>query len=83
MAEAKKTTAAAKKPVAKKEATVVKSVEDLKKELAEKQDSFMETRRSHRTGELVNPRAITTSRKEIARLHTAIRAAELSAKESK
>lgn len=84
MAEAKKTTAAAKKPVAKKEATVVKSAEDLKADLAAKQNDLLETRRSHRNGELVNPRVISTTRKEIARLHTAIRAAELTAaKESK
>jgi ribosomal protein L29 len=84
MAEAKKPTAAAKKPVAKKEATVVKSAEDLKKDLANKQNDLMESQRSHRNGELVNPRVITATRKEIARLHTAIRAAELAdAKESK
>ena len=82
MAEAKKTTAA-KKPVAKKEATVVKSADDLKAELATKQNDLLESRRSHRGGELVNPQVLRTTRKEIARLHTAIRAAELSAKESK
>ena len=38
---------------------------------------MLETKRSHRAGELVNPRAITLGRKEIARLKTAIRALEL------
>jgi ribosomal protein L29 len=83
MAEAKKT-ATAKKPVAKKEATVVKSVEALKTELTAKQQDLLASQRSHRSGELVNPRVLKSTRKEIARLHTAIRAAELaSAKESK
>ena len=80
MAEAKKTTA---KKVVKK-ATEVKSLTDLQKELAEKQADLLTSRKSHRAGELVNPRVLGTTRKEIARLHTAIRAAELAAtKESK
>ena len=75
MAESKKTT---------KKAEVVKSLEDLRKELAAKQNDLLESRKSHRAGELVNPRVLGSIRKEIARLHTAIRAAELaSAKESK
>lgn len=63
-----------------KKADVVKSVDDLKKELSEKEAQMMETRRSHRAGELVNPRALTHGRKEIARLKTAIRADELKEK---
>ena len=75
MAESKKTT---------KKAEVVKSLEDLRKDLAAKQDDLLESRKSHRAGELVNPRVLGSIRKEIARLHTAIRAAELaSKKESK
>ena len=75
MAETKKTT---------KKAEVVKSLEDLRKDLAAKQNDLLESRKSHRAGELVNPRVLGTTRKEIARLHTAIRAAELaSKKESK
>ena len=75
MAESKKTT---------KKAEVVKSLEDLRKELAAKQNDLLESRKSHRAGELVNPRVLGSIRKEIARLHTAIRAAELaSKKESK
>ena len=81
MAEAKKT--ATKKPTTVKKATVVRSHEDLQKDLVTKQQEMMETRRSHQNGELVNPLVLRSKRKEIARLHTAIRAAELSAKESK
>jgi ribosomal protein L29 len=82
MAEAKKT--ATKKPATAKKAIVVASIDDLQKDLIAKQKDMMETRRSHQNGELVNPKILKTSRKEIARLHTAIRAAELaSAKESK
>ena len=75
MAESKQTT---------KKAEVVKSLEDLRKDLAAKQNDLLESRKSHRAGELVNPRVLGSIRKEIARLHTAIRAAELaSKKESK
>ena len=74
MAESKKTA---------KKAEVVKSIEDLRKDLAAKQNDLLESRKSHRAGELVNPRVLGSIRKEIARLHTAIRAAELAAKESK
>ncbi len=65
-------------------ATEVKTVEQLREELAAKQNDLLEARRGHALGELANPRVITSTKKEIARLHTAIRAAELSAaKESK
>ena len=75
MAEAKKTT----KKIARK-ATEVKSLADLQKELATKRNDLVDSRRSHRAGELVNPRILNTIRKEIARLLTAIRAAEQAAK---
>ena len=75
MAESKKTA---------KKAEVVKSIEDLRKDLVAKQNDLLESRKSHRAGELVNPRVLGSIRKEIARLQTAIRAAELSVpKESK
>ena len=78
MTEAKKTT----KKVVK--AAEVKSLADMQKELTAKQADLLASRKSHRSGELVNPRVLGTTRKEIARLHTAIRAAELSKqKESK
>jgi large subunit ribosomal protein L29 len=76
-----------KKPTAKKTAKTaveVKTIEQLREELAAKQADQIEAKRGHAAGELANPRVLTATRKEIARLHTAIRAAELSdAKESK
>ena len=68
MAETKKTA---------KTASVVKSIDKLRAELAAKRQELLDSRRSHKAGELVNPRALGQIRKEIARLHTAIRAAEL------
>lgn len=61
----------------------VKTVEQLQKDLAAKQADLLQAKRGHAAGELANPRVLTVTRKEIARLHTAIRAAELSAKENK
>ncbi|WP_369000686.1 50S ribosomal protein L29 [Candidatus Nanosynbacter sp. TM7-074] len=62
MAEAKKNAKAA----------VVKTVEDLKKELAEKRNDLLQAKRSHAAGELVNPKALRSLRKDIARLLTQI-----------
>ena len=62
MAEAKKPTKAA----------VVKTVDDLKKELAEKRNDLFQAKRSHAAGELVNPKALRSLRKDIARLLTQI-----------
>ena len=62
MAEAKKATKAA----------VVKTVDDLKKELAEKRNDLLQAKRSHAAGELVNPKALRSLRKDIARLLTQI-----------
>ena len=62
MAEAKKPTKAA----------VVKTVDDLKKELAEKRHGLLQAKRSHAAGELVNPKALRSLRKDIARLLTQI-----------
>ncbi|MEO5950163.1 MAG: 50S ribosomal protein L29 [Candidatus Saccharimonadales bacterium] len=70
------------KKVAK--ATEVKTVEQMQELLATKQADQIALKRGHAAGELANPRVLTTTRKEIARLHAAIRAAEIaSAKESK
>lgn len=74
---AENTTKKATKSSTAKVAVEVKTLEQLKSELLTKQKDQLETRRSHRAGELVNPRAITLGRKEIARLKTAIRAHEL------
>lgn len=68
MAETKKTAKAA----------VVKTIEDLKKELAEKRNDLLQAKRSHAAGELVNPKALRSLRKDIARLLT-----QLNEKESK
>ncbi len=62
MAEVKKTAKAA----------VVKTVDDLKKELAEKRNDLLQAKRSHAAGELVNPKALRSLRKDIARLLTQI-----------
>ena len=77
MATAKKTTA----PKTVKKAAAAKDASSLQDELAAKQQDLLEARRSHAGGELVNPRVLRATRKEIARLHTAIREAAL--KESK
>ena len=68
MAETKKTA----------KAVVVKTVDDLKKELAEKRNDLLQAKRSHAAGELVNPKALRSLRKDIARLLT-----QLNEKESK
>ncbi len=55
-----------------KEAQEVKSVEALEQELTTKRADLLEARRSNASGELVNPRAITFYKKDIARLLTEI-----------
>lgn len=73
----KKTTKAVK-------AEEVKTIEQLRTDLAAKVAGQLEAKRGHAAGELANPRVLTATRKEIARLHTAIRAAEIAnEKESK
>jgi len=76
----KTTKAGAKAPVAKatkavKAATEVKTVEQLNNDLVAAVAENLESRRSHRMGELVNPHVLTVQRKNIARIHTAITAA--------
>lgn len=51
---------------------VVKTIDDLKKELSEKRNDLLQAKRSHAAGELVNPKALRSLRKEIARLLTQI-----------
>lgn len=53
-------------------AAVVKTIDDLKKELAEKRNDLLQAKRSHAADELVNPKALRSLRKEIARLLTQI-----------
>jgi ribosomal protein L29 len=71
------TKAGAKAPVVKavKAATEVKTVEQLNNDLVALVAENLESRRSHRMGELVNPHVLTVQRKNIARVHTAIAAA--------
>jgi len=69
---------------ATKKAVEVKTIDQLRIDLVTKRSDLIEAKRGHKLGELTNPRVITVTRKEIARLHTAIRAAEIaSAKEKK
>jgi large subunit ribosomal protein L29 len=65
-----------KKTVAVK-AQTVKTVEQLITELAEKKQDMLDSRKSLIAGEMVNPRAIRTLRKDIAKLLTAIREDEI------
>lgn len=67
--------AGAKAPVKAKNAAEVKTVAALQDELAKLQLEHLESRRSHKQGELVNPHVLTVQRKNIARAHTAITAA--------
>lgn len=53
-----------------------KSLAQLRADVAARRAELVEQRRSHKAGELVNPHALTTTRKQIARLETAITAAE-------
>lgn len=71
--------ATTKKPV--KKTTEVKSLEQLREELVKAQQDLTDSRRSHAQGELVNVHVLTTQRKTVARLHTAIKNEE--GKESK
>jgi ribosomal protein L29 len=64
-------------------ASEVKTIEQLQQELATKRADLLEARRGHAAGELANPRVLTSTKKAIAKLLTAIRAAENSEKESK
>jgi ribosomal protein L29 len=60
---------------AKKKVVEVKTLEQLRKDLLTLQNELVSARRGHKLGELTNPRVITTTKKDIARLHTAITAA--------
>jgi ribosomal protein L29 len=73
MAEKKATAKTVAKP-----AKEVKTLAQLRDELATKRSDLIEASRGLRSGELQNPRTIRTTRKDIARILTAIRAAEIS-----
>ncbi|MGY4893378.1 MAG: 50S ribosomal protein L29 [Candidatus Saccharimonadota bacterium] len=72
-----KSTTKAKAPV--KKAAEVKTLAQLQEELVTLQADQLESQRSHRAGELVNPHVITVQRKSIARTKTLIRQAEIAA----
>jgi ribosomal protein L29 len=79
MATTKKTT-----NIAAKKANEIKTVDQLREDLVAKTNDLLQARRGNAAGELTNPRIITVTRKEIARLKFAIHANELaSAKEIK
>lgn len=79
MAAVKKTT-----KVVSKKATEVKTINQLRADLVTKTADLLQARRGNAAGELTNPRVITVTRKEIARLKFAIHADEIaSAKETK
>ena len=63
-----------KKP--SKNAEVVKTVDDLKKDLDAKRKDLLEAKRSLASGELANPRVLGAYRKDIARLLTEINVKE-------
>lgn len=60
----------AKTTKATKEAEVVLTEADLRKEIATKQQDLVEAKRALSAGELANTKAITGIKKEIARLMT-------------
>ncbi len=66
-----------------KVASEVKTIDQLRADLTVKQNDLIEAKRGHKLGELTNPCVIRQNRKTIARLHTAIRANEMTAKENK
>lgn len=60
----------------------VTSSDDLLKEIVTKQQDLVEAKRSLAAGDLLNPRVITTTRREIARLKTKARQLEIETKEA-
>ena len=60
-----------------KKASVAKKELSLSEQLTAKRVDLLEFKRSLASGELVNPRVLASTRKDIARLLTAIRAEEL------
>lgn len=77
MADVKKKTTKVTKVT--KKANEVKTVAELQEELTKLQTAYLESQKSHRAGELVNPHVLTVKRKEIARVFTAINLANKTA----
>ena len=63
-----------------KEAVEVKTLDQLREDVTKLREDQRESLRSHKMGELINPRVITMQRKSIARALTALSIAEKSAK---
>lgn len=61
---------------ATKKAAEVKTMEQLREDLAKLRQDHLDSSKSHRQGELVNPHVLTTQRKQIARTLTAINKAK-------
>jgi ribosomal protein L29 len=74
---------ATKSPTKKTAAPKQQSAEDLRLTLATKQNDLLDYQRSLAAGELKNTRIIGTTRREIARLKTALTAAQQSGKGEK
>lgn len=73
-----------KKTKVVKKADEIKTIDQLRIDLTTKIADLLQARRGNTAGELTNPRIITVTRKEIARLKFAIHAHEIaSAKEIK
>jgi ribosomal protein L29 len=70
----------AKKPAAKK---AVKETKSLAEQLVDAQNDMIEAKRSHKAGELVNPKVLGGYRKQIARIKTQIKQEATKEKEGK
>lgn len=64
---------------ASKKVVEVKTEQQLHDELAKLRLEHNDSRKSHRAGELVNPHVLTTQRKSIARVLTALRSTKSTA----
>jgi len=75
----------AKKEMTKttKEAVEVLTIDQLQTNLVAARNDLTSAKRGHKMGELTNPRVLSATRKKIARLSTAIRAAEIDAAKEK
>jgi ribosomal protein L29 len=66
-----------------KQASEVKTIDQLQADLIVKRNDLIEAKRGNKMGELTNPCVIKLNRKTIARIKTAIRADQIAAKENK
>jgi ribosomal protein L29 len=66
-----------------KQTAEIKTIDQMRKDLTEKRNDMIGFKKGHKMGELTNPRAITVTRKEIARLMTNIRLMEIKSEKEK